>query len=283
MKNSIYDKWLLQLQNELLLIEGLYISPLERLHHSLPIINRVNSELREYILREGFINEEEEVYFFKLVKPKFIALQLYESLFYSLSTQTPCGTKEMVNAYYEGELLQVLREFRLNEFHYQYYRTKATELDHLYFLRNAKPINIPIVDLSEPFPGYSTAMDYSIAKFIAYERLQAYLLELMTDVYAERRMVKQGLEIGLKLKWTGESINLVELAYGIWLTGQINNGNASITEIIQWLEVNFRVKIGLAFRRWYAISQRKRVSTTKYVDQMRAAILKRLDDENILK
>ncbi|MGY3212851.1 RteC domain-containing protein [Mucilaginibacter sp. HD30] len=82
------------------------------------------------------------------------------------------------------------------------------------------------------------------------------------------------------MKWTGDTINLVEIAYGIWLTGQINHGNAGIAEITQFLETSFRVNIGRPFRRWQSISNRKRVSPVKYVDQIKDAILKRLDDEN---
>jgi len=59
-----------------------------------------------------------------------------------------------------------------------------------------------------------------------------------------------------------------------------DGANATITEIIEWLEVNLQVKIGLAYRRWFSISKRKRVSQTKYIDQLKEAIEKRLDDEN---
>lgn len=90
-------------------------------------------------------------------------------------------------------------------------------------------------------------------------------------------------ESHVELKWTGETINLVELAYGVWLTGQINNGNAGITEIIQWLETHFQVKIGRAYRRWTSISKRKRIAPTKYLDKIRDAVLKRLDEGNALR
>ena len=82
------------------------------------------------------------------------------------------------------------------------------------------------------------------------------------------------------LKWTGDSINIVELAYGLWLTGQLNNGNASLNQIVKWLETNLYVKIGIVQRRFSEIGQRKRLSPTKYIDQMRDTILQKIESSN---
>lgn len=81
------------------------------------------------------------------------------------------------------------------------------------------------------------------------------------------------------LRWTGESINLVELAYGIWLTGQLNNGNATISETIRWMESSLDIRIGRAYRRWTEISRRDPVNTTKFLDRMKVAILERIMNE----
>jgi len=69
------------------------------------------------------------------------------------------------------------------------------------------------------------------------------------------------------------------LACGIWLTGQVNNGNTSITEIVEFLEHAFRVRIGKAYRRWQSIARRKRLTYTNYLDEMEGAIEKRIGEE----
>lgn len=280
MENHIYEKWLLELEQELALLEGLDVTPLERLRHALPITNQVLNDLRAAVLKDGFINQQAEIYFFKRIKPRFNALQLWEMLTYDLTMRIPVGTQEMVKTFYEQELLQVLDILKGNSFHYQYYKTGASELDQAYFVRDAKISDIPVLELIDPYPGFSTALDYSFAKYIAYERLRDHLLDQLSNEYVRDKIAKDASQTQIELKWTGDSINLVELAYGIWLTKQINNGHASITEIISWLEMQFHVKIGTAFRRWQSISRRKRVSTTKYIDEMKESLLKRLDDEN---
>lgn len=280
MEISIAEKWLREMESELTLLDDVETTPVERLRHSMPLITRIINDVKTLVLEEGFNSPETEIHFFKMVKPRFYAYQIYEVLLYNLRMQLPAGTPEMVRAFYEEELQQIFRLFRIEAFHYQYYRTKATELDSIYFLREAKPGDMPVLDLIDPAPGFSTAMDYKFAKYIAYEWLRDHLVDLLTNAQTAVKIQRSVREKQIILKWTGDAINLVELAYGIWLTGQLNHGNAGIAEIMQWLETNLQVNIGRPFRRWQAISGRKRVSTVKYIDQMKAAILKRLDDEN---
>jgi hypothetical protein len=280
MEITIAEKWLREMESELALMDDVEVSPVERLRHTMPLITRFIADIKKLVLDEGFNSPEAEIHFFKQVKPRFYAYQIFEVLLYNLRMQTPAGTPEMIRAFYEDELQQVFRLFRVEAFYYQYYRTKATELDHVYFLREANPGDMPELDFIDPPPGFSTAMDYKFAKYIAYEWLRDHLLELLMNAQTSIKIQRSARERQTVLKWTGDAINLVELAYGIWLTGQVNNGNAGIAEIMQWLEVNLQVTIGRPFRRWQSISNRKRVSPVKYIDQMKAAILKRLDDEN---
>jgi len=280
METTITEKWLHEMENELMLLDDMETTPVERLRHSMPLINRIIADVKKLVIDIGFASPEAEIYFFKHIKPRFYAHQIYEILLYNLRTQKPVGTPEMVKAFYEAELLQIFREFRINAFPYAYYQTKATELDQIYFIRDAQPINIPVLELIDPLPGFSTTMDYTFAKFIAYERQRDYLLEQISNMQIKSNIRDVVSEDEVKLKWTGDTINLAEIAYGIWLTGQINDGNASVTEIFDYLGKCFQAKIGTAFRRWQSISRRKRLSQTKFLNQMRDAVQKRLDDEN---
>lgn len=269
------------MESELNMLDEVESAPAERLRQALPLITRIIADVKKIVLEEGFASPEAEIHFFKQVKPRFYACQIYEVLLYNLRMQMPAGTPEMVRAFYEDELEQLFRLFRVEAFHYQYFRTKATELDHVYFLREANPGDMPELDFIDPPAGFSTAMDYKFAKYMANERLRDHLLELLMNAKTSVKVQRAVGERQIVLKWTGDAINLVELAYGIWLTGQVNHGNAGIAEIMQWLEMNLQVTIGRPFRRWQSLSGRKRVGTVKYIDQMKAAILKRLDDENV--
>jgi hypothetical protein len=280
METTIAEKWLREMEAELILLDDVETNPVERLRYSMPLITRFIADLKKLVMEKGFASTEAEIYFFKNIKPYFYAHQIYEILYYNLQMQKPAGTVDMIKAFYEAELLQVFREFRINAFPYAYYKTNATELDQVYFIRDAQAKDIPVLELIDPLSGFSTAMDYSFAKFIAYERLRDYLLEQLSSANSQYKNEKAISKEDSELKWTGETINLAELAYGIWLTGQINHGNVSISEIIRWLEIHLQIKIGNAHRRWQSISFRKRISPVKYLDRMRKEIIQRLDDEN---
>jgi hypothetical protein len=285
MYRKIYDPLLGSLEEGLEKAIAEHSSPAERLSASRAYIQFILDQLKELLLDHPFPAQADEIEFFKTIKPSVYAHKIFEEEFYKLNLYQPAGTNEMIIAYLNEELKQVGRFFSLNAFHYQYYKLGATELDSLYFLRGAQLCSIPILELPDPNSDFSTGMDYLFARFIAFERLQSYLIKRITEyaypgteIVLEEGRVKAGA-----LKWTGEAINLVEIAYGIWLTGQLNDGNASITEIIQWLEDRHNINIGRPHRRWTEISQRKIISSTKYIDLIKGAINKRIDDENAIK
>jgi hypothetical protein len=81
------------------------------------------------------------------------------------------------------------------------------------------------------------------------------------------------------LNWTGEKQNLIEIAYGFWLTKQINNGNATLQQIVKWLENSLHTELGTVQKAFANIRARKRLSPTKYIDQLKEEILKKIEDD----
>jgi hypothetical protein len=281
MKKSEYEKSLVELKAELSLLDGEAIEPIFRLRHTLPLIIGIINDVKAEILEIGFAIEEEEIYFFKHIKPAFYALQIYELSLHNLVARKPVGTREMLKVYFEEELLFISHFFKTNAFHYHYYKTGATELDDRYFVRDATPGRISMMEIIDPVPGFSTTLDLTFARFIAYERLQLHLVDELTALFSEQKVLLK--KAALQLKWTGETINLAEVAYGLWLTGQLNHGKASMAEIVRWLEEIFSVHIGEPHRRWQEIAQRKSVSPTKYLDFMAAEVKHRLENEYDIK
>ena len=280
MYRQSYDQLLEQQRNQLEIINAEVSDRLKRLTLSLDCIHKNLNKLKESISKQPFIDTHEEIKFFKEVKPQFYSDKVLVLEQYQLEFHKPEGPEQTLITYYESELEHLERFFKLNAFHYQYYRSEFEELDHLYFLRGKELPENFVHEVPNKEPDFSTALDYLFAKFTAYERLRYMILN---EIAVLKTPVSFPLTAKQKasstLQWTGDSINLVEIAYGVWLTGQLNNGNASISEIIRWLEDMFQVKIGRAHRRWTEISQRKRSSYTKYLDRMQQALLNRIDNE----
>ncbi|MEZ2338398.1 RteC domain-containing protein [Mucilaginibacter sp. RCC_168] len=258
-------------------------SPLEKLSKASKTLEVAIKDLNQFIEKHQFSDEEEEITFFKIIKPEFIALRIEEVMRYNLIVNKPIGTAEIQLKYYEDELKALQSFFRMNSFHYQYYRTGVNDLDRLYFLRGAQPLSVPLAEMPDGDYAYLTPMSFLFAKFISYEHIQYFILEQITPLkYPELNLSSRNGNQVVEMKWTGDSINIVELAYGIWLTGQLNNGNASLNQIVRWLEANLHVTIGIVQRRFIEIERRKRLSPTKYVDQMRNAIIQKIESGNAL-
>jgi len=251
------------------------LPPLERYNASIILINKAITEVKEQLGTHEFESPGDEIFFFKEIRPKIIAFKIRVSLEYNIKINEPIGTKENIVLYFEEAMKGLQSIFRLNSFYYQYYRNHFTELDHLYFIRNADHSLIPLPEATDPDHHDTTPMSDLFTKFIAYEYVNHQLIQKISTLMngSESRCNDTGVE----LRWTGDVINVVELAYGLWLTGQINDGNASLNQIVRWLEINLKVNIGIAQRKFSEIAGRKRLSITKFMDQMSKAIRDKID------
>jgi len=277
-----------ELQEDLEAYAEMGILPINKLSGALHALRDILSRLREQTLKHPFKDQQEEITFFKKEKPLFVAEQFYVIDLCIIQSARPGYDTTLIREYLEKELRQTEVYLRKYSFLYQYYQLDSTDMDHLFFVRGAFPKDILIPDVADLDPEFSTACDHAWARFIACERLRDWLVAEIRALDSgatrsespganERQPVPAGGPGGLR--WTGETINLVELAYGIWLTGQVNEGNVSVTEIVEFMEKVFRVRIGKAHRRWQSLARRKRLSAFRYVDQVKAALQKRLEEE----
>jgi len=272
------------LQEELSIYADLGTLPVRKLVGALNSVHAAVDKLKSYILAHPFTGVAEEVQFFKYDKPGFVAEQFYAMEIFTIETAKPLNDMELLKTFYEQELNYVRRFLEQHKFLYAYYQFDMKELDRLLFVRGAKPADIPVPETSGLDPLFATCCDTLWGKFMAFERLAEWLrMELRSlesgggQAGGEQPVAPAGGPGGLR--WTGETINLAELAYGIWLTGQVNHGQVSITEIMEFLEAVFRVRVGKPHRRWQSLTRRKRVGAFRFVDEVKAALEKRLEEE----
>src|SRR5690606_6900032 len=66
---------------------------LQRLETVIHLVLKCLSELKEYVLKSGFNNTNEEIRFFKYQKPVIVAKLIYYNAIYKIETKKPYGTK----------------------------------------------------------------------------------------------------------------------------------------------------------------------------------------------
>ena len=252
------------------------IPPAQQLRGKLNSVRNALNDLSLQLDGHQFKDQDEEITFFKTVKPQFNAIYIYETEIFKIETGSPVGDQAAVIGYYEQELKYIGSFFDKHQFLYQYYLLEGSELDKAYFTLGGQ-IAKQVIDQPLDISPYTTIGDYFFSRFIAYEQIQEYLLRVI--YLPEGKNQSLDTPADLSIKWTGDKANLIELAYGIWLTGQLNEGNASLNEIIRWLENSLAVKLGNFRKRFSELESRKRLSSTKFIDQMKAVILKKMEDD----
>jgi hypothetical protein len=258
--------------------------PLERLVQSLKLVREALQKLKQVVLQNPFNEAFPEAYFFKYIKPAFYCQQIYCTEMYTIETGLPFGDSIKQVSFLESEVSYLDRYLNKYAFLYQYFKLDAKDLDNLYFVRGVSVQSILLPQVPEPDPNFSTSCDYLFSKFRAYDMLKAWLLEKLLYLKGNPNQPISNLNT-LKtedLFWTGDAINLAELGYGLYHSGQLNNGTAGIGQIFRWLEEKLKITIGVPAKRFAEIRGRKRLSRTKFIDELKDGIIRKLDQEENL-
>lgn len=280
MIQELSSKLLKQLEQDLEQIACQSKDPLVKLTLALKPIRLSLQKLKNYLNDHPFTSKEEEIRFFKYIKPDFYCWQIYYTELYTVETEMPRDNAEKQIAYFEQELHYVERFFHQYQFHYQYYRLNASELDSLYFLRGVQVESVLLPNGPDVDPNFSTSSDYLFSKIKAFELLKDWIQERLLFLRSNPLVpYQQGTDSG-EMIWTGDTINLAEVGIAIFNTRQLNNGTATLSQIFRWLEEKFHVSIGIPSKRYAEIRRRKRLSRTQYLDEMKDSIIRKLDKED---
>jgi hypothetical protein len=194
---------------------------------------------------------------------------------------------ELLREYFLEELKFISRFFKQHAFLYEYYRSGFTELDEVLFVRGVESSHPFLVGSPALDVRYSTSGDYLFGKFMAYESLRDYILAELAKLDGSVALGLPGVAgargpgVGKKwFDWTGEVINVVELGYGLWLSGQIGSGKAGLAEIFRWLEESFGLDIGIPANRFREIKRRKRLSRTHFMDLCKSVLTDYMDEDD---
>ncbi len=99
------------------------------------------SALRDFVLQRTFKNEQEEILFFKELKPQILSKLIYHNSVLKIETKKPNGGEKIIRKYYENQLAKLKIYFENNLDFYKYYRTGSSYLDQYYFVRGKYDIN----------------------------------------------------------------------------------------------------------------------------------------------
>ena len=280
MKYSL-DKILLEIHNK----EDKILSQSKRLideaYEMTLYLQDLLGSVKKYLIEEGFKNDEEEIHFFRCIKPQILGKLIYYNKIYRIETTCPVSNGKMYYNYFSGQLANLKREYTehlCNSDFYRYYRSGRTDRDDTYFKRG----NINYHDglnsiVFEIDPEFSTFFDYKTARIISNELLYTYLL---TKINPDENpdVILQNSESTKDVFWTDSKNALIELVYALYASGAISHGKIGIRKISLLFQILFRVPLGDLHHSFHRMKTRVG-SRTAFLDQLKISLEEYMDKE----
>jgi hypothetical protein len=241
------------------------------------LIEEKSKELFKWLKKHKFNSVEEEIYFFKDLKPIFISKLIYYKTIPNIESNVPTSKKNKIK-FYEEELNTIQEYTNKNKKFYEYYRARASYKDSAYFLRSVEK-NIIKRDCS--LINYDlklcTSHDYSMAIMIANDLLTNYLENKIEEI--ENNNTNAQIINQQPLNWTGNKIDLVELIYALHLSKKINNGNSDIKELATNFGKMFNQDLEENVYRWYIDIKNRKTIRSKFINQLSESLENHLLEE----
>jgi hypothetical protein len=251
---------------------------------SIGVLKHTVGQLRNYVSENRFQTEEEEIYFFKLIKPKFFSKLIYYTKLWDMEIRRPVGEKKFQNRFFKKELKEINRFFEQNREFYLYYKSRAVHLDNTYFLRNSQDIRYATdCFLLNNDPQFSTSRDFQVATILANESLRIFLTIAVRGANSKpsKEVKRSRGGIDAELNWSDSKTDLIELIYALQSRGSINHAAIEVKQLAEKFETIFNIDLGNYYKTFQEIRIRKK-GRTIFLDQLREKLIQRMDeaDEN---
>lgn len=254
---------------------------IKKAQKSIVCLKSTLSKLKTFILNYSFKNEEEEILFFKEIKPGILSQLIYYVKVNNIESQRPLGSFEIQQNYLIAELEKLTFYFNSHLEFYRYYRMNSSFLDDKFFVRGRDDLHS---HLDNPMlyidPDFSTSQDYAVAKIMANDRLEVFLkteLDALSIKANNPNWVQHGSLESTPLQWTDNKTALVELIYALYASGSLNNGHCEIRELASFFEQAFNVKFTDIYHTYIEI--KNRTNPVRYIDNLKAALLRKMEED----
>lgn len=265
-KNSL--KLIEKKENELISFEPLTI---EKSLEMIQFLKKTLTDIKTELLLIGFENSNEEVFFFKNIKPIILGKLIFYNKIYRIETNCPINAFNK-NEYYLEKISELNKEyekyFRNNDF-YKYYQANRVDRDLEYFTLGQINLLVGINSFAfEIDPLFSTYYDYKLARILANTHLINYLQEQIS--YSNEPKINY-VKNNESLTWSESQNALIELIYALYVSGSINNGKSDIKKIAVLFQQLFGISLNDIHHAFHRMKSRAK-SRTIYLDRLKETL-----------
>lgn len=240
------------------------------------LLEKTFEDLKKFIKTYKFKNETEEIRFFKEIKPRLFSNLIFYRKVYNLELSRPKGDNKVRQDFLRQEMHNINAYFQRNTDMYFYHRTGCCHLDKDFFLRGKASVHL----MQESFyferdPDFSTLCDFKVAKILANELLETYLMEEIAKLDGFVPRSCKDIFSTPPLIWNGPKIDLIEIIYAIHETGYVSYGSKSFKLLVSAFEKLFSIDLGNISRAQYDLRQRD--NPTKFLDKLKKILINKLN------
>jgi len=230
-------------------------------------------KLRRMVLARGFPDQESEICFFKEIKPSVSSKLIYYQKVFGMESMRLELDNRRQKKYLQREQKMILKHMRQNRGIVQYYRCDHSHLDEKYFLRNNEAVPLEVEGiLSLMDEDFFTWHDHTFSNIMANELLLEYMKNEMEKLdHPERIELPKAF-----LRWTGSKIDVYELLYSIYLAGSVNDGKATIIDLVRAFEWMFHIDLQKGIYDTQSELE-KRSDPVKYLSHLVAVLRRRIN------
>ncbi|OPC31185.1 MULTISPECIES: RteC domain-containing protein [Elizabethkingia] len=237
--------------------------------------------IKAQVVQDGFTNEQQEIDFFKNIKPQILGKLIYYNKVFRIETTCPVSNGKIHQSYYENLLKTLKLQYKetiCNEDFYRYYRAGRIDRDHSYFrlgqinYHDGLKSGVFEIDLS-----FSTYFDNKIAHIIANELLYTYMLTKISPEENPDLILLNG-EANKDISWTNSQNALIELIYALYASNSIAHGKIGIRKLALIFQVLFRTPLNDIHHSFHRMKTRAG-SRTAFLDQLKISLEEYMDKD----
>lgn len=237
------------------------------------------NHFRLNIRNTKFENDSEEIHFFKNIKPRIYADFIFYNNQLKYQVSKPNTTNSILKNYLKNELKKLESKKRKNLEFYRYFKHQSNFLDHLYFLRENKQLELFTTDISVYLDSeFYTSHDTLAAEVIAYDMLTNFykaeidkLKNISSGIFDDNNKIGKS-----PLNWTASKTDFVELIYALKVSGAINAGNINTKDLIDTLSNVFNLEIQNSYKTYSDIKNRS-LERTKFLNKLTSKLQEKLE------
>jgi hypothetical protein len=229
------------------------------------------SKFRIRIREKGFKRDEDEIYFFRNIKPKIHAYLNFFTILAEIERAKYHKSDEELKNFIDKKF-RMFRYLNAENLDFvTYYMEGLTHLDRQYFLRPTDVLKITrqsatmMVD-----PEFSTTYDIVAADIIANQMLKKYF-------FPDQENLKTKMPAIPKMKWTMTKSDFIEFVYGLQASKAVNYGDVEIIELCQALQSIFKVHIEDPYRIFIDLCNRK-TAPVKFIPKMEEGFMRKVEE-----